>query len=96
MSLSLDTDVLTRFCLLVGKLPAWGGEPIALLCENCHTWSGLVANGAGIVMGHFTWDVQRRGDSISIATVLVHATLINDRKVSLKCTRCGFVTRWRR
>jgi hypothetical protein len=95
-TLPLDTDLFTRFFLLVSKLPVRGGKPMALTCEKCHTWSGLVANSAGIVMGQFAPDIRRDGGILSIATVLVHAILIDDRKVSMKCMRCGFVTRWRR
>jgi hypothetical protein len=96
MILPLDIDVLTRFALLVSKLPARGGTPTAVICQRCGTWSGLVANRAGIVMGRFAPEIRWHEGLLSIATVLVHTVLIDDRKVSLKCMRCGFVTRWRR
>ena len=96
MTLPLDTDLLTRFGLLVSKLPVRGGEPTAVTCRKCGTWSGLVANRAGIMVGQFAPDIRWDGGILSIATVLVHAILIDDRKVSMKCMRCGFVTRWRR
>jgi hypothetical protein len=65
-------------------------------CRCCGTWSGLVANKAGIIMGQFASDIQMDDGFVSISTVLVHAVLIDDRTATLKCMKCGYVTRWRR
>ncbi|HLN30706.1 MAG TPA: hypothetical protein VK395_23395 [Gemmataceae bacterium] len=95
-SVSQFIEFLTQFCLLVGKLPPQGGKPTAVSCDNCGAWSGLVANRAGILMGTFEPDILNENGIVSISTVLTHAVLIDERRVSLKCMDCGYVTRWRR
>jgi hypothetical protein len=90
------TEYLTRYCLLVDKLPPRGGKPTAVSCGNCGTWSGCVANKAGILVGQFEPDIRYEHGIVSIGTVLVDAFLIVDRTVPLKCMQCGYVTRWRR
>jgi hypothetical protein len=94
---TFDTDVLQRFYLLASKLPAQGGKPVPVRCKECGLWFGLVANQAGVIIGHFAPDIRWKSDGlVSIATALVNTVLIDEKRLSLKCTTCGFVTRWRR
>jgi hypothetical protein len=97
LRMNLDfAEFCTRYGLLVSKLPARGGRATAVTCRNCGTWTGLVANKAGIIFGQFVPDIRTENDIVSISTVLAAAFLIDDRAVPLKCMQCGYVTRWRR
>ncbi len=90
------TELLTRYCLLVGRLPARGGKVTTVTCSKCGNWAGCVANRAGILVGQFEPDIRHDDGIVSIATMLVHAVLIDGRNVRLKCMQCGYVTRWHR
>ena len=92
---TFDTDVLQRFYLLAGNLPRKGGKPIPVRCKACGVWLGLVANQAGVIIGHFAPDIRWNDGLVSIGTVLVNTVLIDERRLSLKYT-CGSITRWRR
>jgi hypothetical protein len=92
---SFPTDALQRYCLLAGKLPAQLGKPVPVRCKDCGVWLGLVANQAGVVIGHFAPDIRWNDGLVSISTALVNTVLIDEKRLSLKCT-CGSITRWRR
>jgi hypothetical protein len=93
---SFDTDLLQRFYLLATSLPGQGGKPVPVCCKNCGVWLGFVANQAGVIIGHFAPDIRWNDGLVTIGTVLVNAVLIYEKRLSLKCTACGFVTHWRR
>jgi hypothetical protein len=89
------TELLTRCCLLISKLPRHGGRPTSVVCQKCGTWLGCVANKAGVLTGQFEPDLCIADGSVAISTVLVSSVLIANRTVNMKCMQCGYVTRWR-
>jgi hypothetical protein len=89
------TDALQRYCLLAGKLPVLGGRPVPVRCKACGVWLGLVANQAGVIIGHFAPDIRWNDEMASIGIALINTVLIRERRLSLKCP-CGAITHWRR
>ena len=89
------TDTLQRYCLLAGKLPAQGGKPVPVRCKVCGAWLGLVANGAGALIGDFAPDIRWNDGLPSIGIALINTVLIRERRLTLKCP-CGVITHWRR
>lgn len=89
------TDALQRYCLLAGNLPAEGGKPVPVRCKHCGVWLGLVANQAGVIIGHFASDIRWNDGLPSMGIALVNTVLIYEDRLCLKCP-CGAITRWRR
>ena len=83
-----DVEFFGQFCQLAELLPGSWLEAKWIRCGRCGMLLGCVGGRHGVAVGHF---VLRDDES----SRLVGQAVILEKKVPLKCTECGYVTRWR-
>ena len=82
-----DVDHFGQCFQLEALLPRAHDNPQSLKCPACGMYLGCVANSRAIAVGHFDRPENQRSQ-------LIGGAVISEKRVSLKCPRCGSVKRW--
>lgn len=80
---------LNQYFQLAACLPPAPDKPRWLICDRCRNPLGCLANSRGVAFGSFDMRDWAQG-------ALLGSTVISERRVLLKCGRCGREKLWHR